>query len=325
MKGQAIIEERMRCNCAAIATAAVAVGTAAYGAYSQNKQANAQEEQARQAQEQLQKNKEGAYGSKVVLPDYQDRVVNPLQNFQQSLPMITAIGGRMNQAAINQRNKLAGGQLWQQNIQQAGRNVQQMMGGNIPADVQDRINRYVAERGGGAYDPTQPGGYGGGLSQVGGDMARSLGKTSYDIMTQGMSYAPGWAQMVDQFTYKPQDVLRDTQTFQNEAQLQLQRDQNLYQSQANQAFARAQADPQVAGFMNDQLRLQGIQQQAEANKARAMEGLITAGGQALTAGADLYSRYNAPAPRALPTGRTYNPSTKTFSATPVLNRSSALG
>lgn len=294
MKGQARIEERLRCYCAVIVGTAVTVGSAAYAAKNQMDQAKAQKASAQQASDALGRDPAGTYGSKVEMPEYQDTVENPVAIYRKSLPGLQEIAANMNAFGINARNRLAGGKgskLWSQNIQKQGENIQSMMGGNIPTDVQDQINRYVAERTGGAFDPTAPGGYGGGLSQSGSGMARSLGQTSQDIMEKGMSYAPAWAQSVDAFTYKPSDAVRDLSPFQNTAQMQLQRDQQRYASQVNQAMAVAQPNPQIAGQVNDQLRMQNIEQTAEANRARAMQGLVTAGAQGAMG---IYGQYNAP-------------------------------
>jgi hypothetical protein len=321
MKGQARIEERSRCYCAVIVGTAVTVGSAAYAAKNQMDQAKAQEQSAQQASAALGKDPAATYGSKVEMPEYQDTVENPVAIYRKSLAGLKEVAANMNAFGISARNKLAGGgNLWSQNIQKQGQNIQSMMGGNLPKDLEDLINRNVAEATGGAFDPTAPGGYGGGLSQTGSGLARSLGQTSQDIMEKGMSYAPAWAKSVDDFTYKPSNAVSDLGVFQNTAQMQLQRDQARYDSQVNQAMAVAQPDPQVTGQVNDQLRLQGIEQTAEANRARAMQGLVTAGAQGAMG---IYNHYNTPAVVAKPTGRQYIPGKGMVAQAPI-NRNGIL-
>lgn len=320
MKGQAKIEERARQYCAVTVTAAAAVasaGVAAYGAYSQSE---AQKDAASAAQSAAGANPDATYGKPVKLPDYVDNVVadpktgsygrDIWEDFNDSLPAIFDISNSINARGINMRNRLAGGKQWTNALRQQGENINDMLQGEIPSDVQDQINRYVAERTGGAFDPSVPGGYAGGMSQMGTSLARSLGLTSLDIMDKGMSYAPQWEQMIDAFTYKPQDAMRDAGTFLSAAQIQLQRDQAQYESGVNKALAESRPDPRVAGAINDNLRLDTAQSQADANRMKAMSGLITAGAGGAT---NLYNSFQQPAvtgaavPNVVGSGYAYKP------------------
>lgn len=289
-----------RCYCAVTVTAAAAVasaGVAAYGAYSQSE---AQKDAASAAQSAAGADPSKTYGKPVKLPDYQDNVVadpktgtlgrDIWEDFNDSLPAIFEVSNSVNARNIRMRDRLSGG-TWKNNLQQQGQNIASMLEGEIPADVQDQINRYVAERTGGAFDPSVPGGYAGGMSQMGTSLARSLGLTSLDIMDKGMSYAPQWEQMIDAFTYKPTDAIRDAGTFLSAAQLQLQRDNAQYESGVNKALAESRPDPRVAGAINDNLRLDTVQSQADANRMKAMSGLITAGAGGAT---NLYNSFAQP-------------------------------
>lgn len=301
MKGQAKIEERARQYCALVATAVAGVAAAGVSAYSSYSQGKAQEKAAGAAMDAASADPAGAYGSKVKMPQYKDNVGDDIispsygtqvwEDFNDSLPLIFEISNSMNARNINMRNKVAGGKNWSNAIRQQGENINSMLDGEIPTDVQDQINRYVAESVGGGFDPSAPGGYGGGISQMGSSLARSLGLTSMDIMDKGMSYAPQWEQMVDQFTYKPQDVMRDVQPFMTAAQIQLQRDQNMYEGQVNSAIAEGAPNPQVAGMINDRLRMDTATAQSKANQMQAISGMISAGAGGATS---IYNSFQQP-------------------------------
>lgn len=292
-------EEKFRCYCAATVTAVAAVaatGVAAYGQYSQSK---AQGEAADQSQSALDANKADTYGSRPDLPDYHDRIGTKeglgqavWNDFNESLPAIKNIASQVNSYGLRQRDKLAGGKFMS-NIRQQGSNIESLLKGEIPDDVAGSINRVVAERLGGAFNPSTPGGFGGGISQTGSALARSLGTTSVALMDKGMTYAPQWEKLVDDFTYTPGKAIADAGTFLSAAQIQLRRDEDQYNSEASQALAEAGANPQVAGSVNDTLRLNTIGSQADANQSKALAGLITAGAGGATS---LYNSFNKPKP-----------------------------
>lgn len=276
------IEEKMRCYCAATVTAVAAVaaaGTAAYGAYSQSK---AQGDAADQAQAALDADKEATYGKKVKLPAWEDDLgdrsytLGMFDDFQESLPLLYDISRRINTRSNNERNRTSGG-TFKSNLAAQGSNIESMLAGEIPEDVADSINRTIAERFGGSFDPSKPGGFAGGISQTGSALGRSLGLTSLDIMEKGMSFAPEWERLVDSFTYTPGKAIADAGTFLSAAQLQLSRDNAEYQAGVNSAIAEGKPVPSIAGSVNDKLRLDTIGSTADANKQKALAGLITAG------------------------------------------------
>lgn len=276
------IEEQSRQYCAVTVTAVAAVaaaGTAAYGAYSQSK---AQKEAASQAEAALSNDPAATYGTKVKPPQWKDDLgdgsytTGVFDDFQDSLPRIGEISNWINKRGMNMRDKNSGG-TFKSNLAKQGSNIESMLRGEIPDDVAGVITRTIAERFGGSFDPSVPGGYAGGISQTGSALARSLGKTSLDIMEKGMSFAPEWERLIDSFTYTPGKAIADAGTFLSAAQIQLRRDQNEYEASSNIALAGSKPDPAIAGGVNDQLRLNTIESQAEANRQKAMAGLITAG------------------------------------------------
>lgn len=293
---QGIVNEKKgirQFHCALTVTAVAGVaaaGVSAYGAYSQSK---AQKDAASAAQAGLDGNPEGAYGRKIDLPNYEDSLGDePYQrgvwkDFEASLPTINAIAGDVNATAMGLRNRNSG-KTFKKNLVQQGENINDMLRGEIPGDVADVIQRAVAERIGGTFDPGAPGGYAGGVSQAGSALARSLGVTSLDIMEKGMSFAPEWEKLVDSFTYTPGKAIADAGTFLSAAQIQLRRDESKYEGEVNQELADAQPDPTVAGSINDRLKLTNIRSQADANQMKALAGLITAGAGGATS---IYNAY----------------------------------
>lgn len=282
--------------------AVAAVGVSAYGMQQQSK---AQKEAAAMA---AGADKEGLYGSKTKFGEYDDSLGDGSitegmwEGFNDSLPLMFEATNSMNAQGITQRNKTAGGRKFTNVLRKEGSNIESMLNGEIPTDVADSITRTIAERMGGTFNPSVPGGYAGGISQTGSALSRSLGLTSVDIMKTGHGFASDWTKRVDAFTYKPSNAVQDSGAFLSAAQIQLNRDKQRYEAENNIAIADSQPDPQVVGSVNDNMRGAVLQGQAQANEARALSGLITAGAGAAN------TIYKA---NATPTARTnpYQPNT----------------
>lgn len=287
---------------AATVGALAAVASVGVSAYGKHQQAKSQKEAAAMA---AQAQKEGLYGSKTELGQFNDSLGpdsitgSMWEGFNDSLPLMFEATNSMNAQGITQRNKTAGGRQFTDVLRKEGSNIESMLKGEIPTDVADSITRTIAERMGGSFNPSVPGGYAGGISQTGSALSRSLGLTSVDIMNKGHGFASDWTKRVDAFTYKPSNAVQDSGAFLSAAQLQLQRDKQRYEAETNTAIAESQPDPQVVGSVNDSMRSAALRGQAEANEARAMAGLITAGTGAAT------SIYNANRTQA-PTARVLN-------------------
>lgn len=266
----------VRWYCAAIAAGVATVASAGVSAYSASQKAGA----ASDAQAGL-SNKAAAYGKKVETVDPIDRVNLPgfdpgggVQDYWNNLPLLGRLAKYQERRGAEQRDDLTGGAA-SRNLKQAGVDIGQMLGGEVPKDVQDKVNRIVAERSGGAFSPSGPAN-----QQATADFARSIGKTSTDIMNQGLSFAPQWESLVDSFTYKPQQAYLDALNglrARNDytlgaAQVQLKRDENQYTEELNKNKMDAAADPGVAGSVNDNLQLQTIGANANANEANALIG-----------------------------------------------------
>lgn len=252
-----ILELRQRCYCAGIATAVagvVSAGTAAYSSFSKGSQAGAAQGG----------NPADLYGKRVELPDYKDKVNLPDYNYANGaadlvnqLPYLSILSKRFTNQGQARRDQLTGGTS-KPVLQQAGADILGELKGSVPQDVLDRVNRLVAERSGGAFSPA---GQGGQVASA--DFARSIGKTSTDMMELGLSHAPQWEALTDSFTYKPQDaanqalqMLRSRNDYVlGAAGIQIKRDENQYTSAVNKARAEAMPDPQAVGMRNDALTL----------------------------------------------------------------------
>lgn len=284
-----------RCYCAVIAAGVAGVaaaGVSAYGASQQGKATDAAMQASKDNAEAIYgtKPKAVAYKSHVNLPAYSPETAG--QDYWKSLPLLAAGAQAVTNTNMRMRDKLTGG-MASDNLMQTGVNINQMIHGNAPNAVVDRVNRLVAERGAGAYTPGGPAGQ---MAQE--DFARSIGKTSYDIMTQGMTYAPQWESLVDSFTYKPQQALGDALNMlrarQDYAKTQMELDQNEYIAKLNYERTLAGKDPMAAGQFSDQLTLGTLQEKQQQNQIDAYAGLIkSVGGLGASFKPDAASAYAA--------------------------------
>lgn len=125
-----------------------------------------------------------------------------------------------------------------------GRNLGDLAMGKIPKDVADRVQNMAASR-------AVAGGYAGsGLHRN--LVARDLGLTSMDVMSQGLSSLESWMSMGKAQTA---DYSGMFMTANDRANLELQNAINLYQSQINRAMGKA--TPGYMAYMGNAMREQG--------------------------------------------------------------------
>jgi hypothetical protein len=140
----------------------------------------------------------------------------------------------------------------------ANRQLDQYIQGQIPQDVQQQINRQVAQNLGGGFNLYSGGG------QAPQNFARNLGQTSLGLSQYGLSAAPTWQQLANSMVASPTSLFTPMMqggiaTTENLTQ----QSQNQYQAGMNQYGA------QQAG-------MQGIQQ--------GLGSLASAGGAIMSAG-----------------------------------------
>ena len=122
--------------------------------------------------------------------------------------------------------------------------------GQIPLDVQQQINRQVAQNLGGGFNLFSGGG------QAPSAFARNIGQTSLGLSQYGLSAAPTWQQLANQMVVSPtaglsaglQAVGQGIGLATSSAQLGNQLGESQYQSQMNQYLAQQQQ--QQAMFNN---------------------------------------------------------------------------
>lgn len=86
----------------------------------------------------------------------------------------------------------------------AGGLIDSYLAGEVPQDVVNQINRSVAERGGGTYDPYAASKA---FQRVEGDFARTLGLTSLDLTQLGLNQNANYQQLANSFVTSPLDVV----------------------------------------------------------------------------------------------------------------------
>lgn len=266
--------EFQKCYCAAIATAVGAVAAAGTAAYSASSQSSA----ASKAQSSIDANSAAIYGSKIKPVKYVNNV--PQQDYnsdimgttdlETALPALQGIAKATTLASQKDRDLITGGQS-SANLTQEGTDINSLLKGNMAPDVVDSVNRQVAARSGGAFMPN-----GGDNQSASDDFARSIGKTSNDMMTEGMTYAPQWESLTDAFTYKPQqaatDALNALRGRSEAATTQLAEDQAVYTGQLNYNATVAGRDPGAAGSTADSLALGTLQSKDQQNELLALLG-----------------------------------------------------
>jgi hypothetical protein len=143
--------------------------------------------------------------------------------------MVTPGSQAQRQAALNQINSYIQGQ--------------------IPQDVQQNINRQVAQNLGGGFNLFSGGG------QAPNAFARNIGQTSVGLSQYGLSAAPTWQQLANSMVTKPevglQAGLEAAQLELQGAGLGMQNAENQYQSGVNQYKAN-----QLQNQQNQQLGMQ---------------------------------------------------------------------
>jgi len=141
--------------------------------------------------------------------------------------------------------------------------------GQIPLDVQQQINRQVAQNLGGGFNLFSGGG------QAPQNFARNIGQTSLGLSQYGLSAAPTWQQLANQMVVSPsvglsaglQAIGTGSQVAASAAGLGNQAAENQYQSGFNQYQANQlqNQQQQQLGLQLGQMGVQGINSLGKAN------------------------------------------------------------
>jgi hypothetical protein len=174
---------------------------------------------------------------------------------------------RGTQANIANQNKVTPGSSAQRQLAQ--NQINQYIQGNVPTDVQQNINRQVAQNLGGGYNMFTQGG------QAPQNFARNIGQTSLGLSQFGLSAAPTWQQLSNSMVVRPeaglsaglQAISLGNQLASSAAGYGQTNAENQYQGAFNQYQGNQLANQQQAqmGMQLGQLGLQGIQGLAKAN------------------------------------------------------------
>lgn len=259
---------------ATIAAAGIAAGATVYATNKQSKAAKAA-------------GGSDLYGSKVKVPEYegvQDQIndADPdiaLQKMQDMLPALRKYSRTMTKLKNRTRDDAAPGSS---KVMREGMSaLSSLLTGAVPTDVRDKIMRTVAEKGTGGSGPA----YGGAGSNGDFDFNRMLGKVSTDNMKEGLSIAPTWLKLAEDFTFTPEKALASVLGMVNSqfqfAQLSQKEAENEYSAAMNEARGTAMPDPQVLGAYNDNIQRSSVEAEGIARSGDALGKLLLAAGQAV--------------------------------------------
>ena len=220
---------------ATIASAVISVAGQAYSSYTKSKE----------------NKKLGAsnYTGASYVPTTQDFSNAQNQVFENAAQQSLKYAPIFTQANIDLQNKVTPGSSDQREA--ALQKINSYMQGEIPADVQQNIQRGIAQSFGGGYNPFTGGG------QAPSAYARNIGQTSVGLSQYGLSAAPTWQQLANSMVTRPDALMGfgiqagsvGNQQIAIRGQLGQEAATTQYQAGANQA--------QANNLMNSQL-LQGI-------------------------------------------------------------------
>lgn len=211
------------------------------------------------------------------------------------------------QANIANQERVTPGSKAQRQLAQ--NQINSYIQGQIPQDVQQQINRQVAQNLGGGFNLFSGGG------QAPNAFARNIGQTSVGLSQYGLSAAPTWQQLANSMVTKPEVGLQaGLQAGQVGAGLAANSGtlgNDLYQSQYNSAMNQYGAQQAQNQYANSMLN-QGLGNLANIlgsqNKSGYLSTLAQAGGSSAYGGlpATRYAAYNQPG------GAVYQPGTNVY-------------
>ena len=169
------------------------------------------------------------------------------------------------QSNIDLQNKVTPGSSAQREL--ALKQLNSYIQGSVPTDVQQNIQRQVAQNLGGGFSNFTGGG------QAQNNFARNIGQTSLGLSQYGLSAAPTWQQLANQMVASPTQILGSALSAQSlGAQVGMGVAENQYQSAFNQYGSQMAQNQQLGQILNTGLST-GLNAFGAINKANYLNSL----------------------------------------------------
>jgi len=215
--------------------------------------------------------RKGLYGTKMKPVKYKSTVPNTGFDPWFSTNMLSSVMGAGPEGSLNdtanfitQQNKfrresVAPGAA--QMMSQGGDAINSWLRGEISPDVARNIAQATAQVSGGSNNPFAPG-----RTNAQNNLSRNLGRTSDEIQTRGVNAASTWQQLAQSLITTPDqlfglssDIGRQKYAYDVlNVNTALEQDSRNYSANMTNAQIAASPDPQSVGFLNDFLKLQGL-------------------------------------------------------------------
>lgn len=236
------------------------------------------------------------------MPTWNYQPPSGTQLFQDAATQAMQYAPKFTKQNIGLQNKVTPGSSAQR--EQALNQLNAYIQGTVPQDVQQNIQRQVAQGLGGGFNLFSGGG------QAPQNFARNIGQTSVGLSQYGLSAAPTWQQLANSMVASPSSLLGTAlQAQEAGAGLGMQGAENQYQSGFNQYQAN-----QLQGQQNQQLGLQfgqmGLNALNSYQKGQYLDSLSQSRQGAMATFVGLpstgYAAYNQPG------GAVYQPGTNVY-------------
>jgi len=185
-----------------------------------------------------------AYNASKKIPGYNAPSPQDVSQQQQMLVQNAALDAmqyapKFTQQNIDLQNRVTPGSSAQR--EEALKKINSYIQGEIPLDVQQNINRQVAQNLGGGFNLYSGGG------QAPQNFARNLGQTSLGLSQYGLSAAPTWQQLANTMVASPTQLFGSIlQAGEFASGNQTQQAENKYQSAMNQYGGQQAQGQQIA-------------------------------------------------------------------------------
>jgi len=171
-------------------------------------------------------------------------------------------------------------------MSQGGDVINSWLRGEISPDVARNIAQATAQVSGGSNNPFAPG-----RTNAKNNLSRNLGRTSDEIQVRGVNASTTWQQLAQSLITTPEqlfgmssDIGRQKYAYDVlDVNTALEEDSRNYSANMTNAQIRSSPDPQAIGFLNDFLKLQGLNNTGRLQSAELALNAELGGIQAETA------------------------------------------